>query len=429
MQQLNSSRLWSMFMVTLTLVVICACGQATPASETSNIFGPDNRVTPDDSGPYKAIGRLDSGCTGTLVGKNLVLTAAHCVLDSATGTIKPSVKFFRPDLRNGTSAHPAWVNFLWIGGSKPEDDRRTDWAFLRLDDDVGNTYGTLPIQTVDMASQLPYTVSLVGYSADRSSGNLPSLHAGCYVHKIEDGKIYHDCDATSGVSGGPLLSAINGNTYVVGITVSEFRQGAADSVTRNQYTFDYSNVGIPATGFMAVATSLIGTLDGGSSLPHFDGLTELVNPNARDSTEPSNPENPGNPGGDQLSTANIASQDVLVQRANQIKTGVLNLDGAIRHLRDLAYRTSLTQILRDAPRILGELNSFDSAMADAVNSRTTGGTYAEPLVSTFKTFTSDLASFQRFDSTQVPGPFVGEFEQTQRDIADLLTRLGTLIVR
>src|SRR5262249_38595739 len=149
-------------------------------------------------------------------------------------------------LRGGTSPEALWIDYAWVGGLKPEDNRLQDWAVLRLADLPRGNYGHVTVKAVDIASQLPYTTNLVGYSDDRNNGDDPSLHSGCYVMQVVEGKLFHECDGAAGVSGGPLMSQINGNWYIVGITVSEYRQGAPDSVKRPNYSQDYANVGVPA---------------------------------------------------------------------------------------------------------------------------------------------------------------------------------------
>lgn len=73
-----------------------------PRENTRNVFGKDDRIPVlSNKYPWSTIGRLESSgendglyiCTGTLIGRDLVLTNAHCVVDEATGKIRSSLKF------------------------------------------------------------------------------------------------------------------------------------------------------------------------------------------------------------------------------------------------------------------------------------------------------------------------------------------------
>ena len=71
------------------LGMLCLAAAASAAELRPGIIGEDDRVRVDERGPpWDAIGQVNVGgyrraqrCTGTLIAADLVLTAAHCVMD------------------------------------------------------------------------------------------------------------------------------------------------------------------------------------------------------------------------------------------------------------------------------------------------------------------------------------------------------------
>ncbi|MBB3884699.1 trypsin-like serine peptidase [Acetobacter oeni] len=207
-------------------------GYAEPLSPPARPgIGPDDtrRAVTMKSLPWNAIGRvqteLGGRCTGFLVAPAVVETAAHCLwLVKTRRYIQPhDIHFLRAYDRGQYAAHARVTRFLVSPGYDPEHEATTasfDRATLFLENPAGTAADILPV-----APGLPSIgdgVTLGGYEQDYRE--ILTSDMRCHVVGIfRNGEGYpmigHDCDATRGSSGAPLLGQQNGRWVALGVQV------------------------------------------------------------------------------------------------------------------------------------------------------------------------------------------------------------------
>ena len=208
----------------LILAMILMLGQPLQA-QGLNLFSMESI---EDGRRWEAVGRLEIAgrafCTGALIAPDLVLTAAHCLYDAATGKRVPIDEIqFLAGWRNGRAAAYRYIrkavhlpDYSYSG--QPGPDRvRNDIALLKLQLPIRNTT-VKPFETA-ARPQAGDQVGVVSYAHDRSEA--PSLQEMCAVIALQEGMLVLSCEVDFGASGSPVFSFADGEPRIISVVSSK----------------------------------------------------------------------------------------------------------------------------------------------------------------------------------------------------------------
>ncbi|MHB2169988.1 trypsin-like serine peptidase [Alsobacter sp. R-9] len=174
--------------------------------------------------PFSAIARVDvSGrgrggqCTGTLIGPDVVVTAAHCVV-GARGKVSGSIRvsFRTPDgfrtyaprsVKVAPEFRPrsAWAML------------RHDWAMLTLDRSPGLRAVPVGDPEPSMLEGLARAGRVVRAGYGAGTRNVLTIHRRCLVQasRSEPGLMLNECFSAPGNSGSPIFVLTNSGAELV----------------------------------------------------------------------------------------------------------------------------------------------------------------------------------------------------------------------
>lgn len=160
----------------------------------TNVYGTDDRyVYRDTSYPWSTVGRVGTtsggACTGTMVGRNLLLTGGHCMQwndDGTIGSFSFTPAFFNGDAPFGT----AWATrvYYWMQAEGPglsDLESAYDYVVAVLNTNIGDSTGYAGYRVYNPSWNGGNYWQNTGYPGGLTAAQRPAFSEGGSIDTVE----------------------------------------------------------------------------------------------------------------------------------------------------------------------------------------------------------------------------------------------------
>jgi len=207
-------------------------GVSGPLLPGIGVHDPRIRVDPEVV-PWRALGKLQAAsmnfralCTAILVSPSTVVTAAHCIYNRRVQRYfpPPSLHFLIGYTGSRYAGHAVGIGVKIADGydpGRPKETLGADWALVFLDKSLGSPDRVVPILSEPLENGAK--VMLGGYQKDHPLLLMADPQCqiiGRFFDPSGRLLLRHNCAATNGTSGAPLLINRDGGWQIAAIEVA-----------------------------------------------------------------------------------------------------------------------------------------------------------------------------------------------------------------